>query len=81
MSSIRAAVCKSCGASHQRRGIAQRARACAVGGRTRTRATRLDVVGNVFVTTRVRTSWSDTCGQVFLHFFLNIMVQTNYDSP
>lgn len=45
------------------------------------RALHRDAIGNVFVTTRVRTSWSDACRQVFLHFFLNIIVQTNYDSP
>ncbi|SOZ98888.1 conserved hypothetical protein [Cupriavidus taiwanensis] len=81
MSSLRATVCKSCGARGRRRGIARRARARMVGLDTGMRATRFDVVGNVFVTTRVRTSWSDACRQVFLHFFLNIIVQTNYDSP
>ena len=81
LSSLRARVCKSCGARSQRSGIAQRARARVVGLDTGMRATRFDVVGNVFVTTRVRTSWSDACRQVFLHFFLNIIVQTNYDSP
>ncbi|SOY60162.1 conserved hypothetical protein [Cupriavidus phytorum] len=81
LSSLRATVCKSCGARGRRRGIAQRARVRVVGLDRGMRATRFDVVGNVFVTTRVRTSWSDACRQVFLHFFLNIIVQTNYDSP
>ncbi|SOY50540.1 conserved protein of unknown function [Cupriavidus taiwanensis] len=81
LSSLRGTVCKSCGARVQRRGSARRARARVVGPDTGMRATRFDVVGNVFVTTRVRTSWSGACRQVFLHFFLNIIVQTNYDSP
>ncbi|SOY49753.1 conserved hypothetical protein [Cupriavidus taiwanensis] len=81
LSSLRATVCKSCGAHGRRRGTARRARARVVGHETGMRATRWHVVGNVFVTTRVRTSWSDACRQVFLHFFLNIIVQTNYDSP
>ncbi|CAQ70586.1 conserved hypothetical protein [Cupriavidus taiwanensis LMG 19424] len=81
LSSLRATVCKSCGAHGRRRGAARRARARVVGHETGMRATRWHVVGNVFVTTRVRTSWSDACRQVFLHFFLNIIVQTNYDSP
>ncbi|RCJ09612.1 hypothetical protein DDK22_04525 [Cupriavidus necator] len=75
------AVCKSCDARCVRWGVALRVRACETRIGTSVRAMRCDAIGNVFVTPRVRTSSSETCRQVFLHFFLNIIVQTNYDSP
>ncbi|QEZ47793.1 hypothetical protein D2917_27225 [Cupriavidus oxalaticus] len=60
---------------------ATRARTRAARLRASVRAMHRDAIGNVFVTTRERTSLSNACRQVFLHFFLNIIVQTNYDSP